>query len=313
MMIGTKKHELSIIGATLTLANADSEEKLTALLEGMKRDGFNTVNVYALEEYKFIDHFFTELARLQLYVVVRIEAYSDDFAFKRADIGYILEKYEKLLNLVCVPGNARCVRYFALNMPVDDPAVQVKFGGVNTATCIESQVDYAQYFVAAMRDETGRRGFESAKLFLSVFYGWDNSFNTPGYKAAGADGYFLNNYSYPKTNTIPHNDMEDEDLINAERLSVSIGKFQNQYRGKPLVIEFGFHTLEYNGGEKPDQTAGLVDMRKTKKRAIEATHSFYEGVDECTGYLYFGYNLYKKEGIPPAVMDWTYTYDEGEI
>ena len=93
-----------------------------------------------------------------------------------------------------------------------------------------------------------RRGFTDAQMYLSIFYGWDNSFKVPSYASAGADGYFMNNYTYPKNdNNIPDETASDADLINRARLSISVSKFLKDYPDKPLVVEFGFHTLEYNG------------------------------------------------------------------
>ena len=82
-------------------------------------------------------------------------------------------------------------------------------------------------------------------MYLSIFYGWDNSFKIPSYASAGADGYFMNNYTYPKNdNSIPDETASDADLINRARLSISVSKFLRDYPDKPLVVEFGFHTLE---------------------------------------------------------------------
>ena len=173
---------------------------------------------------------------------------------------------------------------------------------------------YAEAFVKRMREETAKRGFSNAQMYLSIFYGWDNSFKIPSYASAGADGYFMNNYTYPKNdNAIPDETASDADLINRARLSISVSKFLKDYPDKPLVVEFGFHTLEYNGGKKPNQTAGLVANRAAKARAIKATLDYYQqAVPNFRGALYFGYNLYKEEGNPPAVMDWTLTYPDGD-
>ena len=104
----------------------------------------------------------------------------------------------------------------------------------------------------------------------------------------------------------------DDTLINKLRLAVSVNKYRSQYAGKPLVMEFGFHTMEYNDGKKPNQTAGLVANKAAKQRAIKATIAYYRTVPEFRGALYFGYNLYKKEGNPAAVMDWTLQYPDDE-
>lgn len=160
-----------------------------------------------------------------------------------------------------------------------------------------------------MRETTASYGFTDAQLYLSVFYGWDNSFKTPSYVSSGADGYFMNNYSYPLNSTkLPEASAPGEELINAKRLAISMNTYLSQYPGKPLVIESGFHTLEYNNGVVPNQTAGLVKDKEAKIKAIKATLDFYEQFDEFRGWLYFGYNLYKEEGSPAAVMDWSLVY-----
>ncbi|MPN55677.1 hypothetical protein SDC9_203361 [bioreactor metagenome] len=51
--------------------------------------------------------------------------------------------------------------------------------------------------------------------------------------------------------------------------------------------------------------------RAAKERAIRATIDYYRTmVPEFRGALYFGYNLYKEEGTPPAIMDWTLVYPD---
>lgn len=74
-------------------------------------------------------------------------------------------------------------------------------GGINGEQSKQRQVEYAGAFVKRMRETTASYGFTDAQLYLSVFYGWDNSFKTPSYVSSGADGYFMNNYSYPLNST----------------------------------------------------------------------------------------------------------------
>ncbi len=160
----------------------------------------------------------------------------------------------------------------------------------------------------------GRGGFADAKMFLSLFYGWDNTYEIPSYAGAGADGYFINNYSYPKSGRVPTAQDDDATLINAERLRVSMDTFVRQYGDKPIVVECGFHTLEYNGGERPNQTAGLVQDLAAKRRAVRAMAEFYgANYPQVRGILYFGYNLYKEEGTPPTVLDWALQYPSREL
>lgn len=305
-------------GAVLDLKKeGDVHAWITRELENMKYGyNINTLNIYGLEGFdsgdsnENKDFLFEELARLGMKVVVRIEAYSDTFAFQVSDLDYVFNTYQKLIEYVCGDGKRQQVAYFALNMPVDDPQVQQKLeGGINGEQSKQRQVEYAGAFVKRMRETTASYGFTDAQLYLSVFYGWDNSFKTPSYVSSGADGYFMNNYSYPLNSTkLPDASVPGEELINANRLAISMNTYLSQYPGKPLVIESGFHTLEYNNGVVPNQTAGLVKDKEAKIKAIKATLDFYEQFDEFRGWLYFGYNLYKEEGSPAAVMDWSLMY-----
>lgn len=305
-------------GAVLDLKKeGDVHAWITRELENMKYGyNINTLNIYGLEGFdsgdsnENKDFLFEELARLGMKVVVRIEAYSDTFAFQVSDLDYVFNTYQKLIEYVCGDGKRQQVAYFALNMPVDDPQVQQKLeGGINGEQSKQRQVEYAGAFVKRMRETTASYGFTDAQLYLSVFYGWDNSFKTPSYVSSGADGYFMNNYSYPLNSTkLPEASAPGEELINANRLAISMNTYLSQYPGKPLVIESGFHTLEYNNGVVPNQTAGLVKDKEAKIKAIKATLDFYEQFDEFRGWLYFGYNLYKEEGSPAAVMDWSLVY-----
>lgn len=305
-------------GAVLDLKKeGDVHAWITRELENMKYGyNINTLNIYGLEGFdsgdsnENKDFLFEELARLGMKVVVRIEAYSDTFAFQVSDLDYVFNTYQKLIEYVCGDGKRQQVAYFALNMPVDDPQVQQKLeGGINGEQSKQRQVEYAEAFVKRMRETTASYGFTDAQLYLSVFYGWDNSFKTPSYVSSGADGYFMNNYSYPFNSTkLPDASAPGEELINANRLAISMNTYLSQYPGKPLVIESGFHTLEYNNGVVPNQTAGLVKDKEAKIKAIKATLDFYEQFDEFRGWLYFGYNLYKEEGSPAAVMDWSLVY-----
>lgn len=295
---------------------ADTKSWTTKELERMKYDyNINTINVYGLENYddpgktELKDHLFAELKRLDMKIVVRIESYDGStYAFREEDADFVISVHDSLIQYVSQEGKREQVAYFALNMPVDDPAVQKNCGGLNSKTFHDNQVTYSEYFVKAMREKTAEYGFTDAKMYLSIFYGWDNSFRIPSYASAGADGYFVNNYSYPAAQ-VPKADAEPEQLINAPRLSVSMETFLKQYGAAPLVVEFGFHTVEYNNGVVPNQTAGVVWDREAKKKAIRATLDFYQTkYPNVCGTLYFGYNLYKEEGNPPAVMDWTLCY-----
>lgn len=306
-------------GATYILPTdaADVKAEITSDLERMKNDyNINTISLYDLEnldkdgDNTYKDHLFDELERLSMKAVVRIENYNaSSFTFSFEDIDYIMDYYSELIEYVSGADRKGQVAYFALNMPVDDGTVQENLGGINSESYISNQVAYAEEFVSRMREATAGYGFTDAKMYLSVFYGWDNSYNTPSYTSAGADGYFINNYSYPKNpQSPPDAEADNDELINAEGLKKGIDKYISQYKDAPLVIEYGFHTLEYNDGVVSDQTAGLVADREAKSKALKAVSEFYSQYDFVRGMMYFGYNLYKEEGSNNLMLDWTLYY-----
>ena len=175
-------------GAMLDLKpTGDAGEWIRTELRTMKNEfNINTVNIYGLEGFRAKDALFDELKRLDMQVVVRIESYSSTFAFQVSDLDWIFNRYKDLLDYVCAPGRREQVAYFSLNMPVDDGSVQNRLqGGINGQQSKERQVSYAKAFVEKMRAETAARGFSTAKMFLSIFYGWDNSFDIPSYASAG--------------------------------------------------------------------------------------------------------------------------------
>ncbi len=301
-------------GATFVIDSVSTGETpeafITRELEAMQTYyHINTINIYGLEGQSDAvkEHLFAELKRLNMRIVVRIESYSGSFAFQVEDLEWIIDYYGKLLDFVCQPDNQAQVAYFSLNMPVDDGSVTSRIGGVNSEECKSRQVSYTAAFVQRMRQETETHGFTDAKMFLSIFYGWDNTYQLPSYADAGADGYFINNYSYPaRTGVYPDATADADTLINAKRLAISLDHFQEMYPGMPLVVESGFHTLEYNNWVPTNQTAGLVYDRAAKAAAVRAAVNFYQQnyPDVMRGMLYFGFNLFKQEGNPAAVMDW---------
>lgn len=306
-------------GATFDLRRTDDTKGwLTRELESMKgRYNINTLSIYGLENYDDVgsnelkDHLFKELARLGMKVVVRIEAYdAAKFAFTSADLDRVMASHKAIIEYVSQAERRDQVAYFALNMPVDDGVVQQNMGGVNSETSKANQVTYAVDFVKRMREVTKGYGFTDAQLYLSVFYGWDNGFQVPSYAPAKADGYFINNYSYPEGGQLPEATASAEEILNGERLKISMETFVSQYGDAPLVVECGYHTLAYNNGVMPNQTAGLVKDLAAKQKALESIIPFYQSnyPKNIRGMLYFGYNLYKEEGNPPSVMDWSLVY-----
>jgi hypothetical protein len=102
----------------------------------------------------------------------------------------------------------------------------------------------------------------------------------------------------------------DESASTAERLNVprlrsAMDRIVGQYGDAPKVIEYGFHTLDFNNGVIPDQTAGLVRTVAAKRLALTETTNYYrDAAFHVRGTLYFAENLFKPEGNPPATMDW---------
>ncbi|NIK67212.1 carbohydrate-binding domain-containing protein [Paenibacillus sp. BK720] len=271
----------------------------------------NTLNLYGLENISQSDRdlLFSTLSALGMKAVVRIEWYdTSNFAFNTSDADTVINHYNSLLADVSSAGKRGSVLYFALNMPVDDPSVQTRLGGINSSTSQTRQISYASSFVSKMRTKLSSLGFSGGQLYLSVFYGWDFAYDIPSYTGSNADGYFFNNYTYPGS-TIPDETATDAVLINQTRLQQGMTKFQAQYSGKNTVIEYGFHTSEFNGGVNPNQTAGLVKTKAAKQKALKATTNFYKtNYANVKGSLYFGYNLLKEEGSPSALMDWALEY-----
>ena len=306
-------------GATLSMDSLTTTSAITTELERMKKSfNINTVTVYGLEgiAYNLKSHLFSELARLGMKIVVRIESYdASSFSFTESDAESVCNSYDDLLSFVSSSDSRKgAVAYFAVNMPADDTTVQKNAGGLNSTKWKNAQVTYAKKIIELLRASLKKKGFTDTKLYLSVHYGWDNSFDIPSYASANADGYFINNYSYPK-NGVPTADDSDGDLINSERLAVSMNKYKNQYGNAPVVMEFGFHTVEYNKGKTPAQTAGLVQDKEAKEKALKATYKYYtENWPQVQGFLYFGFNLLKEEGSDNAVMDWCLAYpSEGKV
>jgi hypothetical protein len=285
----------------------------------MRQVGVNTVGLYNLVQMSDTDRdaLFAELERHRQKAVIRIEWYDrQTFAFRTSDADQVLRYYNTadtahgytaLLDYLIRKDRLGDVAYFAVNMPVDDGMVSSQFvtgrypDGRSNPQWASAQPPYADRLIAGLRNVVG-----PADLYLSVFYGWDQTYPTPSYAgiAHPADGYFLNNYSYPISSPADENS-STSDLLNEPRLGTAMDRIIGQYGNAPKVIEYGFHTVDFNGGVVPDQTAGLVRTVAAKRRALVETTSYYRGAAfHVRGTLYFAENLFKPEGSPPATMDW---------
>jgi hypothetical protein len=285
-------------GATLDLDGIETDPSaLDDRLRSMRdRYRIDTVGVYRLDAG---DAFFAALDRLRMSAVLRLEEYDPDgFAFTAADADRLLARYTPLLSHAAAPGRRERVAYLAVNMPLDDPRVQVRLGGANSPLSVARQVEYASAVVARLHEVV-----PGIPIYLGVFYGWDGAFRPPSYRAAGADGYFLTNYSYPGA-TVPGPADDDATLIDAAGRRAVMQRFLDQYGDAPVVIEYGVQAADRHGGRLPAQTAGLVADRLAKGRALAATTRFYcSGYGSVRGTMYFGFNVVKSEGEPPAVVD----------
>jgi len=275
-------------GATLDL---DQAGPLDAQLRTMRdRYRIDTVGVYRLDAP---GPFFAALGRLGMTTVLRLEEYDpESFAFTGADVDRLLARYADLL--AEATAHHSLVAYLAVNMPLDDPRVQDRLGGVNSPLSIERQAAYASAVVARLRQVA-----PGLPIYLGVFYGWDGEFRPPSYRSAGADGYFLTSYSYPGSRVAGHED-GDAALIDADRRRAVMRRFLDQYGDAPVVVEYGVQTAEHHSG----QTAGLVADRAAKRRALAAITRFYcVGYANVRGTMYFGFNIVKTEGLPPGTVD----------
>jgi hypothetical protein len=135
-----------------------TEQELTAHLRAMRDiNHVNTVNVYALESWDVNgsnarkNALFTALASLRLKVIVRLERYdSTRFAF--------------------TVGRAAAARRDQLR------AVETAPAALRPDLC-----------GPAARHPVPLR-FPAAQAYLSVFYGWDNSYDPPSYAQPGRTG-----------------------------------------------------------------------------------------------------------------------------
>jgi hypothetical protein len=310
-----------VTGATYIFnPTVDWQRRMAFDLAQMRQAGVNTVGLYNLVQMTDAerDTLFAELERDRMKAVIRVEWYDQQtFAFSTADADRVLRYYTGddpahgytgLIPYLVRRKKLADVVYLAVNMPVDDGKVSGRFttaqypDGRQNPRWAAAQPPYADRLLAGLRAMTGGAG-----LYLSVFYGWDQSYPTPSYAGIGhpADGYFLNNYSYPTSGTPADENASTADRLNEPRLRSALDRMIGQYGAAPKVIEYGFHTLDFNDGVLPDQTAGLVRTVAAKRKALTETTAYYQDpAFGVRGTLYFAENLFKPEGNPPATMDW---------
>lgn len=262
------------------------------------RDEFHidTITVYDLRDWptERLSSLFTALRTLDMRLVVRLESYDPaTFAFTADDAARVVGEHEELL--AATRGNDR-VAYVCVNLPIDDPRVQSRLGGVNSSTSKQRQVDYAGEITRLIRERTG------APIYLGLFYGWDGGFATPSYRDSGADGYVLTSYSYPGKK-VADSRSDTAELIDEPRLRSIADRAVADHPGSPIVVEYGFQTLTGHD-DRPAQSAGLVRDASAKRAALLATTRFYrENYPAVTGTVYFGFNVHKAEGDPPRTLD----------
>jgi hypothetical protein len=293
-----------IQGATLDPTGLDGPGLVATLRRMRDEHHVNTVNVYGMEQWDAsggrLDRLFTAVRDLDLRIALRVEAYDPaTFAFRPDDVSAVVAAHRTLLDYAAAPGHRERVTHIMLNMPIDDPAVQQRLGGVNSPTSRARQTTYATGLVAAVRAATG------LPVHLGLFYGWDGSYDLPDYSVAGADGYVLTNYSYPDTpDRLRAAGDDPAALINEPRLRTIADRAVRMAGDRPIVVEYGFHTLTYQGGNMPDQVAGLVIDRNAKGKALHATTDLYcSRYPNVIGTIYFGYNTFTAEGTPPRRLD----------
>jgi hypothetical protein len=250
--------------------------------------GVNMINVYDAAR---VDPLLGTASRLGLRLIVRLEAYDPEtFAFTADDARRVVEHHRDIIDKT--RGDDR-VAYLAVNMPIDDPRVQSRLGGVNSATSRQRQTGYARDVFRLLRAHTDRR------IFLGLFYGWDGSYEIPRYDA---DGFVLTSYSYPR-HGIADARSNTADLIDEPRLRTAADRATKDHPDRPIVVEYGFQTMTGHP-TPPHQTAGLVRDDEAKRRALKATDRFYRtNYPQVIGTVYFGWNIRKPEGSPPRLLD----------
>jgi hypothetical protein len=262
-------------------------------LERMRRDfNINTVNAYGVSAAN-AEPLQDAAAAQGMRVVIRLEEYDPaTFAFRSTDASALVARYAEVLRRL----RPEVIAYVLVNMPVDDPRVRGR----------ERQAAYAGEAVDLVR-----RAAPGLPVYLALFYGWDGSYDVPSYAAAGADGYSLTSYSYPGNHpaTVASDAAE---LLDETRLHRTARRAIGAHPHRPVVVEYGYQTLQFHGGVRPGQTAGLVADRAAKQKAMQATTAFYrDHYPAVTGTMYFGYDIVKDEGDPLRPVDFGLTSPPG--
>ncbi|SDW48029.1 hypothetical protein [Paenibacillus sp. CF384] len=316
----------------------DTFAKIARDLPIMKNDyNINTLNLYNLETLDINEKnaLFNQMSLLGMKSVPRIEWIGDvnSFRFDQAHADAVVSYYDSMLQYLVAKSSQ--VVYFAVNIPNDNSIIAGNYGGFNSQAWKNGQKDYAGYLYLALTNRLNQLGYANPKLFISIHYGWDNSWDVPVYDSSKADGYFLQTYSYPlykdclpgsscwqsrygapSTNRIINVDGSTDSIAPAgapkNGLKETLGKFMGQYQNqnKPLVVEFGFHTQWFNNNTPTDQTAGLQYDIAAKNTALTAAYNYFKSYSPnmIKGAMYFGWNLVKDEGNPSAAMDWSLQY-----
>jgi trimeric autotransporter adhesin len=150
------------------------------------------------------DALFADLEANRQKAIVRIEYYNaptfdfDNNDPSHADVNSVIAHYTSddrihgytgLIPYLIKNNKLKDIAYFAVNMPVDDGIVADHFKSPTYSNARDnpawasSQVTYADNVINRLRGVLG--GPAAAKLYLSVFYGWDQSYPTPSYAGVG--------------------------------------------------------------------------------------------------------------------------------
>lgn len=324
----------------------DFQERIDRDLPIMKSVyNINTLNVYGLENLSQAErHYLFDHLPSGMKVVARIEWYDPahfNFNVDHVDDNHdgiydhnldnattIVNYYDAMIQDICQNYSGK-LAYFALNMPVDDGIVASHFAvgqyekdGRKNPDWKNWQVPYIEDLVMHMRAKCASYGYAAAKLYVSVFYGWDGAYDVLPYTSSNADGYFFNMYTYPYdldgNNAVRedyrHQIASTDTLLNTTDSRYGLNKFRDlintQYPYQNKVFEFGFSTCDFIG-KIPNQKAGLMGNLYAKQDAMQAYISYINSnFTNTKGGMYFGYNLIKTEGDQgqETDIDWCLEY-----